>query len=572
MRTQTLTTCIAILAIVLIAGVATPAAAQEGKLKINLDLGQAYVYADGKALGPMVWKGRTYKLSPGSREISIYSYGHKPYHRTVEIQSGQKTTIDVSMEPVSGNASPPYGRLQFEGVSGNAAVLLNGKTPDYHVGHAGMFNHNFIAKQELLVPPGNHLVTLVKDGQEVWSGEVSVGENERVIVRPGKDEGRKSWGRGSKLGSVPRFKASLMSVTVAVLPTEISSFAASPASINCLDSSRLSWATTEAVDATIDDEDVETSGEKLVEPRSTTTYTLKAAGPGGRKEQSVTVNVNTAVEASLSASPSEITYEKFGERVTEHGTSTLTWSTSNANQASISPGIGDVSASGSRQVQPTPQQTEPGPVNETVTYTLSASNPCGGSGTRTATVRITGEIIPLPEIVLASVFFPTDYPDERTPNLGLLASQRTALSQLADGFKDYLRGDPDASLLLEAHADERRSADYNRALAQRRAAIVKQFLVDAGIPSGNIETRALGEDQPLDVNTVRSLEEQNPSEAPRRRVRSRRGNWLAHNRRVDIVLRPTGDRSQRYYPHGSEDSNILWQVPKPSRRAVEGAQ
>jgi hypothetical protein len=211
-------------------------------------------------------------------------------------------------------------------------------------------------------------------------------------------------------------------------------------------------------------------------------------------------------------------------------------------------------------------------VNETVAYTLTASNPCGGSGTRTASVRITGEIVPLPEIVLASVFFPTDYPDERNPSLGLLASQRTALSQLADGFKDYLKGDPDASLLLEAHADERRSVEYNRELSQRRAAIVKQFLVDAGVPSGNIETRALGEDQPLDVNTVRSLEEQNPSETPRARVRNRRGNWLAHNRRVDIVLRPTGDRSQRYYPHAAADSNILWQVPKPARRTVEGAQ
>jgi hypothetical protein len=572
MRNRMATTCIAVLAIALVAGVATPASAQEGKLKINLDVGQAYVYADGKALGPMVWKGRTFKVAPGSHDISIYSYGHKPYHRTVDIEAGQKVTIDVSLEPVSGNASPPYGRLQFEGVSGNAGILLNGKTPDYHVGHVGMTNHNFIAKQELLVPPGTHLVTLVKDGQEVWSGEVTVNENERVIVRPGKDESRKSWDRGSKLGSVPRFKAGLMSVTVAVLPTEISSFSASPSSINCLDSSRLSWATTEAVDAMINGEDVATSGEQLVEPRSTTTYKLEAAGPGGRKEQSVTVNVNTEVEASLSASPAEITYKKFGERVTEHGTSTLTWSTGNANEASISPGIGDVSASGSRQVQPAPRQTDPGPVNETVAYTLTASNPCGGSGTRTASVRITGEIVPLPEIVLASVFFPTDYPDERNPNLGLLASQRTALAQLADGFKDYLRGDPDASLLLEAHADERRSVEYNRELSQRRAAIVKQFLVDAGVPSGNIETRAMGEDQPLDVDTVRSLEEQNPSEAPRRRVRSRRANWLAHNRRVDIVLRPTGDRSQRYYPHGTEDSNILWQVPKPARRTVEGAQ
>ena len=33
----------------------------------------------------------------------------------------------------------------------------------------------------------------------------------------------------------------------------------------------------------------------------------------------------------------------------------------------------------------TPTKTSPGPIDETVTYTLHASNACGGSETRTAT-------------------------------------------------------------------------------------------------------------------------------------------------------------------------------------------
>jgi hypothetical protein len=553
--------------------IALPAAAQEGRINFNrVQPSEAQVFVDGKSMGTASGVGKL-RVTPGDHQVGLYLYGFKPDVRTVNVATGQTIPMEITLQPISGTVDGPWGRIQIEGAPGGAAVLLNGKSPHYLVGHADMFNHNIIWKQELIVRPGTHQVTVLRDDSEVWSGSVDVAANQRVIIYAGKGSTRTTeWSRGGKLSALPRFKAGTASATTAVAPTVIDSFSASPANINCLDSSRLSWQTSEAVEVTLDGKEVNEDGEQLVEPRANTTYKLIAAGPGGSKESSATVNVNTDVEASLSASPGEITYTKFGERVTEHGTSTLTWSTSNANQASISPGIGDVSSSGSRQVQPTPQQSEPGPVSETVTYSLSASNPCGGSGTRTATLRITGEIIPLPEIVLASIFFPTDYPDERNPNLGLLASQRTALSQLADGFKDYLRGDPNASLLLEAHADERRSADYNRALSQRRAAIVKQFLVDAGIPSGNTETRALGEDQPLDVNTVRSLEEQNPSEAPRRRARSRRGNWLAHNRRVDIVLRPTGDRSQRYYPHGAEDSNILWQVPKPSRRAVEGAQ
>jgi hypothetical protein len=175
-------------------------------------------------------------------------------------------------------------------------------------------------------------------------------------------------------------------------------------------------------------------------------------------------------------------------------------------------------------------------------------------------------------VVLQSVFFPTDYPDERNPNLGLLASQRRGLTLLAQGFTKYLEYDPQAKLVLEGNADERRSVEYNRELGQRRAAIVKQFLVDAGIPAANIETSTFGEERNLTRDDIKQLETQNPATAPRPRLRNVRGNWLAHNRRVDVVLRPTSKASLRYYPHTSDDASILWQVPKPARSAVEKNQ
>ena len=46
--------------------------------------------------------------------------------------------------------------------------------------------------------------------------------------------------------------------------------------------------------------------------------------------------------------------------------------------------LGSVGASGNHEVQVTPTKTSPGPIDETVTYTLHASNACGGSETRTA--------------------------------------------------------------------------------------------------------------------------------------------------------------------------------------------
>ena len=566
MRTRT----VALLAVVALASLAAlPAAAQDAKLSVCVKSPtQAYVFVDGRALGDGTQHG--IRLAPGQHDVAVYNYGYKPFRTTVNLAAGEKHRIDVNLEPVGGPVSGPWGRIQIEG-GGHHAVLLNGKIPDYLVGHADEFNHDVIWKQELIVPAGTHQVTLIRDGRTTYEQEVTVAENQRVIIHAGGSTKTTDWPRGGKLSSLPRFKAGIASATVAVAPVVIDSLTATPPRIQCEDSSRLAWQTTDAVEVWINDNKVELDGEQLVTPLAPTTYNLTAAGPGGRKQQSVTVDVIIEVEASLSVNPSEIRYRKIGDKVIEHGTATVTWSTSNATTVTLDP-FGPVSASGNRTVQPEPRNQNIGPVNETVNYTLNASNKCGGSATRTAALRITGSIEPIPEVVLQSVFFPTDYPDERNPDLGLLRSQRRGLELLASGFKKYLEYDPQAKLVLEGNADERRSVEYNRELGQRRSAIVKQFLVDAGIPAANVETATYGEDRNITRDDVKQLEAQNPAKAPRPRLSNVRGDWLAHNRRVDVVLRPTSKASLRYYPHTSDDASILWQVPKPARTVVEKNQ
>lgn len=576
MPTRTVTTLAVALGVTFfLMAAALPAAAQQGRVRIWTTTTQANIFIDGQSLGPLVWQGRAYKLAAGDHELGIYNYGYKPHVERFSVTAGEDTKLRTTLEPVGGPVSGPWGRIQIEsghGRFGPGSVLLNGKTPEYLVGHSDMFNHDRWWKQELLVPPGTHQLTIVREGETLYSGEVTVAANQRVIVRPGGGDARTTdWPRGAKLGSVPRFKAGIASATVAVAPVEISSFAANPAQINCLDSSRLSWATSEAVDVILDGKEVAASGEQLVSPRANTTYNLTAAGPGGRQERSATVSVNSGIDASLGVSPGEIRYRRIGNKVIEHGTASVTWSTRNADSVAVDP-FGSVSASGNRSVQPAPRRSDVGPVSESVSYTLTATNPCGGRETRAASLRITGAIEPLPEVVLASVFFPTDYPDERNPTLGLLRSQRRALTLLADGLKKYLEFDASARLLLEAHADERASVDYNRRLSLRRASIVKQFLVDQGLPSANIETATFGEEKNLPQAEVATLEQQNPNAAPRKRLRDKRGGWLAHNRRVDVVLQPSAQRSLRYYPHNADDSDILWQVPKPSKGVVERNQ
>lgn len=166
---------------------------------------------------------------------------------------------------------------------------------------------------------------------------------------------------------------------------------------------------------------------------------------------------------------------------------------------------------------------------------------------------------------LHSVYFATAKPRLEDPDAGLLASQETTLSALASDFLTYLQSKPDASLTLEGHADPRGSVEYNQLLSQRRVDRVKEFLTGLGVPAASIQTEAFGEQENLTDSQVKAAVERNPELSPedRQRVLSNmRTIILASNRRVDITLRNTGQRSQesgREYPFNAVDSLTLLQ-------------
>ena len=51
-------------------------------------------------------------------------------------------------------------------------------------------------------------------------------------------------------------------------------------------------------------------------------------------------------------------------------------------------------------------------------------------------------------------------------------------------------------VIVEGHADERGTAEYNRALGERRALACREELVRMGVPSGNVSTVSYGEERP----------------------------------------------------------------------------
>ena len=64
----------------------------------------------------------------------------------------------------------------------------------------------------------------------------------------------------------------------------------------------------------------------------------------------------------------------------------------------------------------------------------------------------------------------------------------------------YLAGNSKARLVLEGHADERGTREYNLALGDQRADAVRRFLVAEGAASGRIDTLSFGEERPADPN------------------------------------------------------------------------
>ncbi len=62
---------------------------------------------------------------------------------------------------------------------------------------------------------------------------------------------------------------------------------------------------------------------------------------------------------------------------------------------------------------------------------------------------------------------------------------------------EWLRQNPDATVTIEGHADERGTNEYNLALGDRRADSAKGFLVNLGISASRLTTISYGEERPL---------------------------------------------------------------------------
>jgi len=76
---------------------------------------------------------------------------------------------------------------------------------------------------------------------------------------------------------------------------------------------------------------------------------------------------------------------------------------------------------------------------------------------------------------------------------------RTFPSQVQDFLKRrsaWLAANPDVHIVLEGHADERGTREYNLALAQRRADAVMDYLSAPGIDRSRLAAISFGKERP----------------------------------------------------------------------------
>ena len=73
------------------------------------------------------------------------------------------------------------------------------------------------------------------------------------------------------------------------------------------------------------------------------------------------------------------------------------------------------------------------------------------------------------------------------------ASRDTLRKQAA-----WLRKNPEVTVVLEGHCDERGTREYNLALGERRANAAKDYLMTYGVASNRISVISYGKERPVD--------------------------------------------------------------------------
>ena len=97
-----------------------------------------------------------------------------------------------------------------------------------------------------------------------------------------------------------------------------------------------------------------------------------------------------------------------------------------------------------------------------------------------------------------------DY-DQATIRPDASAALRDNVAVVRNILADY----PAEKLLIEGHADERGSSEYNLALGNRRARAAQEFLSSMGIPGPQLSVISLGKERPVCTDQIENCWQRN---------------------------------------------------------------
>ena len=87
-----------------------------------------------------------------------------------------------------------------------------------------------------------------------------------------------------------------------------------------------------------------------------------------------------------------------------------------------------------------------------------------------------------------------------------------------EGLADYLKRNKAFAAIVEGHCDSRGSDEFNRALGERRALAVRDYLLELGVGKGKLKTISYGDEKPVDPSSNEAA--------------------FARNRRAEFVIVP----------------------------------
>ena len=205
-----------------------------------------------------------------------------------------------------------------------------------------------------------------------------------------------------------------------------------------------------------------------------------------------TSSVPEAPEAAVPPKPGPPVCKLTAEPAAiEQGKSvTLSWTSENATDVSIDPGLGKQLTEGSAATSP----------EASTTYILTATGP-GGSATCTARITVSPAVPSSSSVSEENIAGGAGAGGPWTSQIKDIlfdydsADLRPDAQQILTADATLLKAHPGVALNIDGNCDQRGSEEYNLGLGQRRANAARDFLVNLGLPASSISTISYGKDR-----------------------------------------------------------------------------